>query len=176
MEPSRRRPGQGRTRPQQQQQQQQQQQLLQLPLLRPLRLGFFLAALAAQGGLCGSSGDCGEGVAALQAKVDALATRVEALEGGHPSPQPLRRVAAEGGSGGGSGGTLSAVPDYYKLKQKAPELKYLSWGMWLYVSYEVYAGDQFLGEFRQSMPWVRLLYDVRKPPSCLRRLGCGTLP
>lgn len=51
------------------------------------------------------------------------------------------------------------MPDYYKLKEKAPEVRWLHPISWLYVSFDVYAGDRYLGEFRQSMPWVRLFWD-----------------
>ena len=44
---------------------------------------------------------------------------------------------------------------YYKIKQKPYERTFLS----LSVSFDVWAGDRFLGEFWQSHPLVRLVWD-----------------
>eukprot|EP00928_Gymnodinium_smaydae_P008808 TRINITY_DN13240_c0_g1_i1.p1 TRINITY_DN13240_c0_g1~~TRINITY_DN13240_c0_g1_i1.p1 ORF type:complete len:323 (-),score=36.81 TRINITY_DN13240_c0_g1_i1:225-1193(-) len=51
------------------------------------------------------------------------------------------------------------LPDYYKLKDIAPERRMINIWSWLYVSFEVYAGDRYVGEFRQSNPFSRLIWD-----------------
>eukprot|EP01134_Creolimax_fragrantissima_P007502 CFRG7502T1 len=46
-------------------------------------------------------------------------------------------------------------PPLYKIKQKPYERVMMD----LSVSFDVYAGDSYLGEFRQGYPWVRLFWD-----------------
>eukprot|EP01126_Amoeba_proteus_P008188 TRINITY_DN1300_c0_g1_i3.p1 TRINITY_DN1300_c0_g1~~TRINITY_DN1300_c0_g1_i3.p1 ORF type:complete len:336 (-),score=84.72 TRINITY_DN1300_c0_g1_i3:234-1241(-) len=55
--------------------------------------------------------------------------------------------------------TETSFPDFYKIKEKVVAWKYLNPVSFLYGSYEIYAGDTYLGEFRQSMPWVRVFWD-----------------
>jgi len=103
----------------------------------------------------GGNSCCGE-VASLRVRVEQLERSLSLL-----NDTLLARLDGSSAcaSGDASSHTDESMPDYYKLKDKAPERRWLDWRSWLYISFDVYAGDLYLGEFRQSMPWVRLVWD-----------------
>lgn len=110
--------------------------------------------------------DLSEGCcASLTTRVAELERRLAALEqSGAPRPQAQGDACGSGSapvatSDPPSAGHIQGLPDYYKLKDKSPEKIMLNMWSWFYISFEVFAGDVYLGEFRQSMPWARLFWD-----------------
>jgi len=85
----------------------------------------------------------------LMKAVLAINRTVDSLSHPNQQPQSLRPAAHVKSQFG--------FPKYYKIKEITYEKKLLNF--FLYESFDVYAGEHFLGVFRQSLPLVRLFYD-----------------